>query len=202
MARHCSLRPEELELWQKVAETAQRLHPERTRPLPAPSDPPSPPDLAVSKRAGPPPGPAPSHGFTPPQPPRHSFDLSAPIASMLRDQPVQMDRKTYARMSRGRLVPDGRIDLHGMTLERAHDALNRYVLTAHAQGRRLLLVITGKGKDRDDSGPIPVRRGVLRHQVPQWLAMPPLSRVVMQVVPAHQSHGGEGAYYVYLRRQR
>ena len=55
---------------------------------------------------------------------------------------------------------------------------------------------------RDEGGPIPVRHGVLRHQVPQWLSMPPLSSAVLQVSQAHISHGGGGAYYVYLRRHR
>jgi DNA-nicking Smr family endonuclease len=38
--------------------------------------------------------------------------------------------------------------------------------------------------------------------VPHWLEVPPLAQVVLQVVPAHISHGGEGAYYVYLKRSR
>jgi len=63
-----------------------------------------------------------------------------------------------------------------------------------------VLVITGKGRDDDGPGPIPRRRGVLRHQVPQWLSRPPLGPAVLQVTPAHRKHGGEGALYVYLRR--
>jgi DNA-nicking Smr family endonuclease len=89
-----------------------------------------------------------------------------------------------------------------MTLDRAHPALTQFILGSHAKGRRLVLVITGKGKMRDEGGPIPVRHGVLRHQVPQWLSMPPLSSAVLQVSQAHISHGGGGAYYVYLRRHR
>ena len=65
-----------------------------------------------------------------------------------------------------------------------------------------MLVVTGKGKDRDTGGPIPVRHGVLRHNVPQWLRMPPLASLVLQITEAHLKHGGGGAYYVYLRRQR
>ncbi len=65
-----------------------------------------------------------------------------------------------------------------------------------------MLVITGKGKRSADPGPIPTPRGVLRHQVPQWLSMPPLAQAVLQITPAHLSHGGEGAYYVYLRKPR
>lgn len=129
-------------------------------------------------------------------------DLSPSLPEQFAAAPLQMDRKTFVKMNRGRMQPDARIDLHGMTLDRAHPALTRFVLSNHSAGKRLVLVITGKGKARDDAGPIPVRFGVLRHQVPQWLAMPPLSAVVLQVTPAHQKHGGGGAYYVYLRRAR
>jgi DNA-nicking Smr family endonuclease len=62
--------------------------------------------------------------------------------------------------------------------------------------------VTGKGKQRDDGGPIPVRIGVLRHQVPQWLNNPPLSLAILQVTQAHVRHGGGGAYYVYLKKAR
>jgi DNA-nicking Smr family endonuclease len=47
---------------------------------------------------------------------------------------------------------------------------------------------------------MPNRLGVLKHQVPLWLAMPPLASVVLQVTEASRGHGGSGAYYVYLRR--
>jgi DNA-nicking Smr family endonuclease len=75
------------------------------------------------------------------------------------------------------------------------------VAEAHARGLRLVLVITGKGKARDDYGPIPTRTGVLRHQVPQWLSSGALRPLVLQVAEAHQRHGGSGAFYVYLRRR-
>jgi DNA-nicking Smr family endonuclease len=89
-----------------------------------------------------------------------------------------------------------------MTLDRAHPALTRFILGAHSRGLRLVLVITGKGKTKEDDGPIPVRRGVLKHNVPQWLSMPPLNAVILQVTQANIRHGGTGAYYVYLRRHR
>ena len=114
----------------------------------------------------------------------------------------RMDRKQHGRVTRGKLEPEARLDLHGMTLSAAHPALNRFILDAHAAGKRLVLVITGKGKDRDDGGPIPTRIGVLRHQVPGWLRSGSLAGVVLDIATAHRKHGGSGAYYVYLRRQR
>lgn len=122
------------------------------------------------------------------------------ISERMARQPVQMDKKAFGRLKRGKLLPEGKIDLHGMTMEQAHPALTGFLLRAHGEGKRLVLVITGKGKSKPDDGPIPTRRGVLKHQVPQWLAMAPLRSVVLQVAEAHLKHGGTGAYYVYLRR--
>ncbi len=133
---------------------------------------------------------------------RKAHSLMPSVADQVRSAPVQMDKKAFGKLKRGKLHPEGKIDLHGMTLDRAHPALSRFIMSSHKQGRRLVLVITGKGKTRDDGGPIPVRHGVLRHQVPQWLQMAPLAQVVLQVSQAHISHGGGGAYYVYLRRSR
>lgn len=191
------LRPDEIELWRKVADTAQRLHPERkqTEPLHPTSRPKAKlpqsqtriTEFAMGQIA---------------QPITGRHDLAPDLRETLDRAPVAMDRKIHGKMRKGKLVPEARIDLHGMTLDRAHGVLTRFVMTQHSHGRRLVLVITGKGKDRDGDGPIPVRRGVLKHQVPQWLLMPPLSHVVLQVTPAHISHGGDGAYYVYLRRHR
>ncbi len=132
--------------------------------------------------------------------PRH--DLSPSLSMTLAAQPVHMDRKSFHQLKRGKMKPEARIDLHGMTLAQAHPALNRFIFDSHAVGRRLVLVITGKGKDKDDHGPIPVRRGVLKHQVPHWLTSAPLSHMVLHISEAHLKHGGTGAYYIYLRRQR
>lgn len=114
---------------------------------------------------------------------------------------VRMDAKTHGRLKRGKLAPEARIDLHGMTAERAHGALRGFILDAAARGQRLVLVITGKGREADPHMG-PARRGVLRNAVPQWLAQPPLGPLVLQLTPAHDRHGGGGAYYVYLKRQR
>lgn len=187
------LSPEELELWQKVTDKAERLD---NRPMPAPETRVPPPKTQTKAP------PLPALGKPSPRSIVKPHDLSTPLPDQFHRAPVHMDRKAFTRLKRGKLKPEGKIDLHGMTLDRAHPALTRFILSSHSQGRRLVLVITGKGKDRDDGGPIPTRFGVLRHQVPQWLAMPPLSQAVLQVTPAHISHGGGGAYYVYLRRTR
>ncbi len=188
------LNDDDLALWRKVTDRTERLDLKTlfTPAIDAPA--PAPPALRRAKSVvlGKP--------IAPAKPRTH--DLKPSLHDQFRSAPVQMDQKAFGKLKRGKLKPEGRIDLHGMTLDLAHPALTGFILSAHAQGKRLVLVITGKGKQRDDGGPIPVRHGVLRHQVPQWLSMAPLSAAVLQITPAHISHGGTGAYYVYLRRQR
>jgi DNA-nicking Smr family endonuclease len=111
-----------------------------------------------------------------------------------------MDRKTYARMKRGKSVPEARLDLHGMTIDVAHSALTAFLMRSHGEGKRLVLVITGKGRTDDNETFFNPPRGILRRQVPHWLEQPPLRQIVLQTVTAHQRHGGSGALYVYLRR--
>lgn len=199
MSRRRTLRPEEEDLWTLVARTARAMHP-KAQPVPRASEglrpgtepaPPKPhhPVLApfrLSSRSG----------------PATAIDLAPTPAEALAGQPLRMDARTHGKMTRGRLVPEARLDLHGMTLAEAHPELVRFILNAQAGGLRLVLVITGKGKPRDEGGPIPQRTGILRHQVPLWLHQPPLGPAVLQVTEAHLKHGGSGAYYVYLRRGR
>ena len=190
------IKPDEEALWRKVADQTRRLHPEPSftpedfvSTMPAKQKNTS--FEAVSKRI-----------IGPKEIQQSSTRLIPAIADEVAAAPVQMNRKSFGQLKRGKMRPEAKIDLHGMTLDRAHPALSRFILSAHAQGKRLVLVVTGKGKDRDNGGPIPVRYGILRNQVPQWLSVPPLSPFVLQVTQAHVRHGGGGAYYVYLRRKR
>ncbi len=193
MRRPRHLSAEEKALWDRVAERTTPMDPQRKREEPF-----------ISQPAKPKPKKAPVERFEMggSSSLRRSDDLLSPINDRLSSAPVNMDHKSFGKMKRGKLKPEARIDLHGMTMAEAHPELVAFILGSQSLGRRLVLVITGKGKDRDDGGPIPTRHGVLRHQVPQWLALPPLSQAILQVTPAHLRHGGHGAYYVYLRKRR
>lgn len=107
-------------------------------------------------------------------------------------RPVDLDRRTWQRLRRGRMPIEGRIDLHGMTQEEAHRALDAFLHRMHANGARCVLVITGRGAR---SG------GVLRRSVPHWLEAPGLRGIVLAFGQARIEHGGEGALYVLLRRR-
>ena len=113
-----------------------------------------------------------------------------------------MDSKLHTKMRQGKIRPEAKLDLHGLNLSQAHPTLTKFVLDAHGKGLRLILVITGKGRNTEDYDVIPKRRGVLKATVPNWLAMEPLSSKILQITNAHVKHGGGGAFYVYLRKKR
>jgi DNA-nicking Smr family endonuclease len=121
-----------------------------------------------------------------PQPPRPKPEAPPALASL--------GRRAKQRVARGRDPIDGRLDLHGLTQAGAHDALLGFLHAAQTRGARLVMVITGKGRGGEG--------GVLKRQVPLWLALPEFRAMVVGFDDAHQRHGGEGALYLRLRRSR
>jgi DNA-nicking Smr family endonuclease len=129
---------------------------------------------------------------------------SRPIASVHVPKPMKpvmpplapLGRRERSRLSRGRSEIDARLDLHGMTQSRAHQALHLFLQRSHNEGHTFVLVITGKG------GPGESERGVLRRQVPHWLSLPEFRSLVVGFEEANIGHGGAGALYVRIRRAR
>ena len=93
-----------------------------------------------------------------------------------------------------------------MTENVAHRALATFLRGAASRGLRLVIIVTGKGAraaapdepfdlERETS-----RRGVLKTMTPRWLREPDLAPFIAEMRPAHRSHGGDGALYIYLRK--
>jgi DNA-nicking Smr family endonuclease len=176
--RRRSLTEEERTLWESVA---RQVKPLRKRPRVG--------KVAASVPETPAPKPA-----TSPRPiaPVHMPKPAKPAVPPL----APLGRRERSRLSRGRSEIEARLDLHGMTQLRAHRRLLDFLHRAHHDGLTFVLVITGKGVVGD------AERGVLRRQVPQWLALPEFRALVVGFEEAHIGHGGEGALYVRIRRAR
>ncbi len=198
-------------MWDQVTRDAIPLEPG----LRAPSDEAGP-AVAETEPAPPPtptatPTPAPARARRrlrpagPGKPPGVGIDLAGPaVAPVGRPEPG-LDRRNAERLRRGERAPDDRIDLHGLTTERAHRALDRRIGEALARGERLILVITGKGgkaRSDDDAPFMREGEGVLRRQAPRWLRSGPHATQIVGIYQAHPRHGGAGAFYVYLKKRR
>ncbi len=104
-----------------------------------------------------------------------------------------IDKNTARKFTRGEYPIDASLDLHGMTRERAHIALNNFIRSHYEQGSRGLLIITGKGEKG---------QGVIRYELPHWLNAGDIRPLIVAFNPAKPHHGGQGAFYVLLRRKR
>lgn len=94
-------------------------------------------------------------------------------------------------MRRGRIEIGGTLDLHGYTQISARAALARFLRAAQARGESAVIVVTGVGRGGE---------GVLKRLVPQWLAERDLRPLTSGYAQAHRSHGGAGAFYVFIKR--
>ena len=107
-----------------------------------------------------------------------------------------VDRRTATRFRRGLMPIDATLDLHGHTRQSGRAALAGFLRAHRAAGRRCVLVVTGKGL-KDDWSP-----GALRAALPGWLNAPDLRRLILAFSHAQPHHGGSGAVYILLRRER
>jgi DNA-nicking Smr family endonuclease len=103
------------------------------------------------------------------------------------------DRGGERRIRRGKVDVGAVLDLHGHTQASARLALARFLRAAQARGDRVVIVITGAGRDRE---------GVLKRRLPEWLAEEELRSIASGYAQAHRAHGGAGAFYVFLKRGR
>ena len=164
----------EAELWAAATQDVKRLTPQKS--IPTPKTEPLPKKIKVKE----PPIPAP-----------------AKITPALKPPP-DLDHRTATRLRKGQTPIEATLDLHGLNREAAYDALMRFIIGAAARKLRCVLVITGKGAAK----PLAEETGILKQKTPEWLSQEPLCDLVLKVQAAKPKHGGAGAFYVLLRRQR
>jgi DNA-nicking Smr family endonuclease len=178
-ARGRPVSDEEQALWHAVTRTIAPLKPKRRKPGPAPAGAANP--VVKARRAA-----LPAVGSVPA---RESVKPNEPAL-------VALDRRARQKLARGTQPIDARLDLHGRSQSQAHSALLNFLRRAQSDGAKTVLVITGKGSGLGSE------RGVLKRQVPLWLALPEFRGLVVGFGAAAVSHGGEGALYVRMRRAR
>lgn len=178
MPRHRALDPAEAALWARVMASVRPIHSR----IPTVAVPPEP---------------------IPPTPAKRPAKLTPPVKKMPAT-PIRpgttLDSGWDRRIERGALTPDSIIDLHGSTLQSAYARLDTGLEQAIAQGDRVLLLVTGNPPRAESERPH--ARGAIRAAVGDWLAGSRHAGAIAAVRGAHPRHGGAGALYIVLRRQR
>lgn len=107
-----------------------------------------------------------------------------------------LDGKLFRRLKAGQYAVEAHLDMHGMTIEQAHDALLFFLRESYYSGKRVVLLITGRGLGS------PHGLSLLKREVQHWMTKEPLRRVVLAWCTALSRHGGAGALYVMLRKYK
>lgn len=129
-------------------------------------------------------------------PPRPSLPAGRPVTAP--PQPLAigesgggLDAASWQRLRSGKLAPERKLDLHGMTTQRAFHALLAFLRGAHADRVRCVEVVTGRGSGEG---------GTIRREFPLWLNLPDVRPLVLGA--AHPHPANPGAVRLLLRRVR
>lgn len=117
----------------------------------------------------------------------------APMPELRPGQAVDLGARTMERLRRGRVRPEARLDMHGMTQDEAHRAVTSFIAASRSAGRRCVILITGRGWGK-------LGGGILREQTPRWLNLQPTRRNILGFAEARPKDGGAGALYVLLKK--
>tara|TARA_B100001540_G_scaffold239441_1_gene214019 strand:- start:304 stop:852 length:549 start_codon:yes stop_codon:yes gene_type:complete len=101
---------------------------------------------------------------------------------------------------------DKKIDFHGRSLLEAEEIFSSTIVECFNKNKRCLLFVTGKGifkkKDYDYSNKPKLYHGVIRAAFFNWVKSKNYSKHILAFEQASIEHGGDGAFYVYLRKNK
>lgn len=189
------LSPDEALIWAQVAQTVTPLDKRR------------PPKVGTASTVATTPAPKSAEIAASPPPRKVKGRVPQPLAPKpiapkpKADVTAHLDGSWERRISKGTLLPDFSLDLHGSTLDQAYIRLMHGLTQAKAMGARVVLVVTGKPRPVDsmDRG---TARGAIRAKIVDWLAASEHASDIVAVRGAHRRHGGPGALYLVLKKRR
>ena len=97
------------------------------------------------------------------------------------------------------------IDLHGFTLEQANQATEDFIKKSYLEGVNKLIVVTGKGlHSQNEKDPyVSKDLSILKYSVPEFLSTnKSLMNIIYEIKDAKIEDGGEGAFYIYLKKNK
>ena len=107
---------------------------------------------------------------------------------------------------KGSFKIDKKIDFHGKTLLSSEEQFTDTIVNCYNDGLRCLLFVTGKGLYKSEffnkTGQPKLYHGVIRSALIRWVKSKKFSKYILSYEAASIEHGGDGAFYVYLRKKK
>ena len=113
---------------------------------------------------------------------------------------IGIEKNKLRRIKNGKITIEGTLDLHGFSLNEAENRLRLFVEDSLRQKKRLLLIITGKGSNSKPN--IYGKTLTIKSEIKNWLSAGFYSDKVQYISNALDKHGGEGAYYFFLKKSK
>jgi len=113
-----------------------------------------------------------------------------------------IDKSTLKKFKREEFKIEAVLDLHGLTEDEAFVKVDNFIPQCYNQGKRCVVIITGKGQTIHENDDIFTPKGILKRQVPQWLDMPRIRAMILTYKHPSESLGGSGALYILLKRNK
>ena len=113
------------------------------------------------------------------------------------------DKDVYLDQNKPGQFLTKKIDLHGYTLDEANLKTKELILSYYKQNIYKVIIITGKGSrsDNEKNPYISKDLSLLKYSVPHYLKTnESLKQVIKNISQADIKDGGEGAFYVYLKK--
>ena len=95
------------------------------------------------------------------------------------------------------------IDLHGYTLDEANKTVENFINKSFSENVNKLIVVTGKGLHSNNEKDPYVSKdlGILKYSVPEFITNNlALMNKINEIKDAKIEDGGEGAFYIYLKK--
>ena len=97
------------------------------------------------------------------------------------------------------------IDLHGYTLEEANNSIQEFINKSYEDNINKLIVVTGKGlHSNNEKNPyVSKELSILKYSVPEFIKKNiDLMKKILEIKSANIEDGGDGAFYIYLKRKK
>lgn len=99
--------------------------------------------------------------------------------------------RVFRRLQRGQYSIDAELDLHGLKIDAAREALSQFLVRVRGTRQRCIRIIHGKGRGSPDGRP------VLKIRLQGWLRQ---RNEVLAYCSARTRDGGTGAVYVLIKK--
>ena len=129
-------------------------------------------------------------------------DLNVWTKFIFSKKPIK-DKDVYLDQNKPGQFLTKKIDLHGYTLDEANLKTKELILSHYKQNIYKVIIITGKGSksDNEKNPYISKDLSLLKYSVPHYLKTnESLKQVIKNISQADIKDGGEGAFYVYLKK--